>query len=105
MYNLIVTTKFISGAYMTATIKGKKASSTLSARAAVERLTAKLFPAETVYVHAFKQPMNKFLITTEQLPCCKHCEGWGEIEFPNISGHDYSEACSQCKGTGVTADG
>lgn len=35
---------------------------------------------------------------------CKKCDGQGSIDYPNISGHDYSETCKTCNGKGVFAD-
>lgn len=32
---------------------------------------------------------------------CRQCDGSGELENPNISGHDYNTQCRQCDGKGV----
>lgn len=35
--------------------------------------------------------------TQAEKPPCKACNDTGRIEHPNISGHDYSVPCKQCK--------
>ncbi len=38
---------------------------------------------------------------SEHNAACPDCGGSGRLDFPNISGHDYSGVCSLCRGRGV----
>jgi len=91
-------TKYVGGTYTTNTVKGKRATCTASPEEAVQRLARKIWPQAEVDIVRLADDEWSL-----EPPTCTHCEGSGEIEYPNISGHDYSESCKKCGGSGYVS--
>lgn len=43
-------------------------------------------------------------VVTQHGYSCEKCDGHGSIDYPNISGYDYSERCQACNGKGVIGE-
>lgn len=56
-----------------------------------------------IYARALSDGLDSLIIeqVANTSSVCKECQGYGFIDYPNISGHDYSEPCKACAGTGV----